>query len=257
MPLWLCETCGAEFPEDGSGDAMGKALAHTANTSKAGDKHRIRGLVDEATGEVLVPGLSARVAKQEGYVHGKEGQSRKDRERSQKSASDQDVFPGDRSGGGGEGGKQPKRARPRLDREKQQERIGKATSIRIHGREFVYPGEANAPRGQMPTPVRGVMEGWNLVFPAPMFGLFSLAQQIITDDKGNDYEWSPEGVSNFVWDCVRGYVEFFIPPLLARASEGTMNEQSAKRIIQRMAALDPEEIVAAAKSAVEEDGIIG
>ena len=205
---------------------MGKALSHLANTSRSGDKHTISGLIDLDTGEVLIEGMNARAAVLQGYVEGHNNSRQKQKARE------------------GEGGRTP-----RLDRTKQKQLLAKATGVKIGGTSFVYPGSAEPPQNRVPTPIRTVLEGWNLVLPPHIFGLFSVVREILVDDRGHEYNWDPEGFSNFVWDCVVHYIEWIMPPLLAEASGGRMSENGALRVLRRIAAMAPEDVMSAAEEA--------
>lgn len=242
---WTCK-CGYKEHEDGTGTGMGRMLGHLGNSGGKATGHDVIGLVDEDTGEVLVAGMNAWGAKNQGYVVGKGGDSRKDRERAARKARDE-----------AEGGSPPakpsgKRGRPKLDREKQRTRLKSTTSVRIGAHELVYPGDAEAPRSHIPTPIRTVLEGWNLVLPPHIFGLFSVAREVMCDDQGRDYGWEPEGFSAFVWDCVKGYLEFVLPPLLAGASDGNLNEHDALKMLRRIGDMAPQHLVQVVQEAVEE-----
>lgn len=65
---WQCVDCYETWTEDGSGAGFAKAMGHAANTSRAGKKHQIRGLLDLDSGEVVVEGLSRPAAERAGYV---------------------------------------------------------------------------------------------------------------------------------------------------------------------------------------------
>jgi hypothetical protein len=266
MHIWLCDTCGVHFEEDGTGDGMGQALSHLANTSRAGDKHTIKGLVDMDTGEVLVAGMNPRKARLENYVVGKGGESRRDRlARGEKGAyGPPRTAGGDGTGGaGGAGGGAGKpaaggagggRRTPPLDRERQKQTLSKATAFRVGGKVYEHPGTTNPPPGRIPTPVITTLQGWNLTLPPYIFGLFSVAIQVITRDDGRPYEWTPEGLNDFLWDTVRAHIEFIVPPLFVRASGGALNEHQVVRMLRRISGMSPEEITAAAQEAAEEVG---
>lgn len=63
--VWRCE-CGEDFPEPGDRSGFGRAFRHMLDT-----KHKIMGLVDADTGDLLVKGLSLRNAQKAGYVRRK------------------------------------------------------------------------------------------------------------------------------------------------------------------------------------------
>jgi hypothetical protein len=61
----VCSQCAEQWEETGTGQGFGKALAHS-NRRNAG--HKILGLVDLETGDILVEGLSRPQAEQKGYI---------------------------------------------------------------------------------------------------------------------------------------------------------------------------------------------
>ena len=255
MPYaWICGDCGEVFPESGSGDGMGKALSHTANTSKAGNKHKIRGLVDDDTGEVLVPGLNPRTAQAMGFIQGKAGNSRKDRARAAQAASQDDDDRGSGPSTRPQSARGNKKKGPRLDREAQSKTLSKTVSFRVGGVAYEHPGRKDPPRNRIPTPVTTTLEGWDLALPPYVFGLFSVAREVLTHDDGNPYEWTPEGLNDFLWDVVRAHLEFVLPPLLARASDGQLPEHAALRVLRRISNMRPEELVEVAQQAAKEVG---
>jgi hypothetical protein len=64
--FWVCE-CGEEFPESGDRKGWGQVWRHSMD-----HKHKVKGLFDSETGEMLVKGPDMRNAINKGYLQPKE-----------------------------------------------------------------------------------------------------------------------------------------------------------------------------------------
>lgn len=187
---WVCE-CGERWEEDGTGRSMGLAGGHLAAARRAGTPHTMRGLVDTDTGELLLRGLNIQGARSAGYVKGKQA------------AEGEDAPPAKGGGGNGGGGGRPS-ARPVI-RDVTEEQAVRALKTEPP-RELVRPQQVNN--------VRGVLETWTIVVPAPAFALFAMGREVIHRADGTPYPMTPDGFQEYLWDAFRTWHEDHMPFLL-------------------------------------------
>ena len=178
--FWVCE-CGEQWEEDGTGTGMGLAGSHLAAVRRTGDRHVMRGLVDLDTGELLVKGLNINGARAQGYVVGKKPP---------------DSEPGSKT--------PPRGARPAVRDVTEEQAVRALTSE--------APKELTRP--QQVSNVRGVLETWTVVVPAPAFALFAMGREVIRREDGTEYPMTPDGFQQYLWDAFRTWHEDHMPFLL-------------------------------------------
>jgi hypothetical protein len=172
MVEWQCATCGETWPEQGDRAAFGRAMAHRANTSRAGTPHTIRGLVDLDTGEIVVSGLNVNEAEKLGYV----GPKVPRRDRGEQPPDDERPIETTPLGGGGEGVRRPPRT------------------------ESFQPSAATRFDSQMLARIKGA----TIEIPAYMIAYAAMGMRVFTDpDTGAPYPWTAEGLAKYLTDMLR------------------------------------------------------
>lgn len=198
--FWVCE-CGEQFEEDGTGGGMGLAGSHLAAIRRAGDRHAMRGLVDLDTGELLVKGLNMNGARASGYVTGKNPP---------------------KDDGGGKPRSPAAAARPAVRPMSEEQAVRSLTQD--------PPKELTRP--QQVSNVRGVLETWTFVVPAPAFALFAMGREIIRREDGTEYPMTPDGFQQYFWDAFRTWHEDHMPVLLGLPEEVPVSD--AELIVSRV-----------------------
>lgn len=200
---WVCE-CGEQWEGDGRG--MGAAGNHIKETKAAGAKHSIRGLVDLDTGELLLKGLDMTGARKRGFVAMK-----------------------GRPGGeaAGSPASAPRASARPVIREVTEDQAARALRSEP-------PKELTRP--QTVSNVRGVLETWTFVVPAPAFSLFMLGRETIRRDDGTPYPMTPDGFQAYFWEAFRTWHEDHMALLLGLPSELPADdvELIVGRVMQRI-----------------------
>jgi hypothetical protein len=191
---WVCADCGQEFPEPGDASGVAKAMTHLRLTGQAGEKHVIRGLVDRATGELLVAGLNRNNAAKAGYLQPP------------------------KEGGGGKAGAKGE----------------DADSAAVGHGQKAFTGSVSSTKAQWPEQpvaarVQGV-HGLDLGFPAWALTYFDLLRPYLRDDEGLEYPWSKEGFLHFLLDLYR-YACRHLVPLTMRERLRTLEAHDRERVL--------------------------
>ena len=99
-----------------------------------------------------------------------------------------------------------------------------------------------APAGRVPNNTVVSLTGWNIVLPAPAWGLFGFDQAVpLLDEEGAPYPWTPAGFSNWLWDVVRDWHERMMPSMLQAMYGMDLPEatRAARKLLDRFLAMDP------------------
>ena len=179
---WQCADCLKTFPEKGNRGGYMGALNH----QKTG--HAIRGLVDLATGVVLVEGLDQRKALDLGiFQHPSKAKAK---------ATKADAAEAD----------DPRDANARKAK-------GGATT------DALDPSVTNNYRGEMTADIKGL----DIHFPHYISAFAAMAMRCLNDpDTGAPYPWSADGMSKLIVDFLTKAFERMVPVFLGLTYEQTL-----------------------------------
>ena len=260
---WVCD-CGADFDGETIEKAGYRALSHLKAVKKAGATHKIVGLMNTETGEIVQRAFSIKRAQREwgelvdadaGVVE-ESDESTEDRESDAEDmgpmGSDPIFPPEDRiseerggespapgamdAGPAAQTGppykKKPPKSPPTA------EKTGKASGA----------WDSKKPKGFQSNMIF-TLTGWHMLIPASAIGLFAFGNQLVTRDDGTEYAWTPEGFGDYVWDVFRHWHEERMPTFLGLTYgvEGRDAQIAAKRVwehIERMTRRDAENLFA-------------
>lgn len=259
---WVCD-CGEDFDGETIEKAGYRALSHLKAAKKAGEPHKIMGLMNTETGEIVQRTFSIKRAQREWgeYVDADAGAVAEEDE--EMSDTDDDAEESDaESGSPGSsdpllppdgGGESP--TAPPMD-------AGQAVPRRPSYKKKPPdpkkpPEKGGKPSGTMdPKKPKGfqsnmifTLTGWHMLIPASAIGLFAFGNQIVTRDDGSEYAWTPEGFGDYVWDVFRHWHEERMPTFLGLTYgvEGRDAQIAADRVwehIERMTRSDAENLFA-------------
>ncbi len=196
--VWAC-SCGEQIEEDGTGHGMGLAGAHTSAGKKRGQAHKIAGLIDAETGEVLVSGLSMTTARKLGYVQAAGGAKARSKQFAGRATKESGASRADAA-----------QARPAAVHAITEEEATRAL-------EQERPKNLSQP--QTVSNIRGVLETWTFVAPAPMFTLFIMGRQVIRRADGTEFPMTPDGFQEYIWEAFKTWHEEHMAFLLGLPQE--------------------------------------
>lgn len=227
---WVCE-CGEEFVANSPNTGKRKASAHVKETKETGSPHKIAGLMDTETGELIVEGLDFFRANEMWQAH-------KD------TMAEAAMETGDsKSGDVTEPEDPPPESAPSAPEPRSRPDPTPATPMmgrRVPEKPRTTGGgkaggtiDPQKPKNQMSN-MMVTLTGWHMLLGPDMFPLFSLGTQVVTREDGRVYEFTPEGISDYLNDVIRDWHRERMPVLLGVAYGLDPEAKETQRASQRM-----------------------
>lgn len=97
----------------------------------------------------------------------------------------------------------------------------------------------------LPTNIQGIVQGVRLAIPPAAWGYFALGIPILRRDDGSRYDWSPQGLSDYMWDVFRTWHEENMAVLLRLTPQQMRQpevQERVRRIIAAIENLTPEQV---------------
>jgi len=227
--VWRC-SCGHEIVEPGDGSQLHWALNHLKEGKRGGEAHKIVGLFDTATGEMLVEGFAHRKAVQLGILKPKN-----------------DTGPSSSSAPGP------------TDEEAEDERQARRGATNGFPRgglsDAMQPSSQRLASGEF----YATFKGLRLELPVWVLAYCALFMQKVRKPDGSRYEWRQQDVTDFLVDFLRTGFEMLLPLVLdlgmeawqdirhrqllqtyIAAIEGIGDEELARMMLQGAARVSPE-----------------
>jgi hypothetical protein len=221
---WRCE-CGWAAVENGDGRAVGQALNHRRAHKKASEAYAIIGLVDTATGELLVKGLNPTGAVRGGYLP---------------DMTPPPPPPPRRRSSENQPAPSRRRASPA-------EQASDESGAEAPPAKDVAPRAPRSPNPAVaPNTVRAVIQAWQIAVPASIWGWFSIGRGRLRRDDGSEYEATPQGLSDYTWDVFADWHEKHLGVILGLTPRQQADPEVTKRldqVVQAIRSMTPEDAV--------------